>query len=123
MKEGKVDKLSKEEAGKMLARISKEWEMYEDDEGVQKIRRAYRVRNFMEGMAFLNQVAHIAESEGHHPDVHLESYQFVSVVIYTHSVKGLTDNDFILAAKIDDLKPKLSKRHKPRVPAEDPSTK
>uniref|UniRef100_A0A7S3YRF9 4a-hydroxytetrahydrobiopterin dehydratase n=1 Tax=Lotharella globosa TaxID=91324 RepID=A0A7S3YRF9_9EUKA len=86
-------------------------ELYEEEK-VPKIRRRYRVKNFVEGVKFFNDICEIAESENHHPDLHLEGYQHVTVCIYTHSVRGLTENDFILAAKIDGLQPKLSKYHK-----------
>ena len=57
----------------------------------------------MAGMGFLNQVARLAEDEGHHPDLHIEGYRHVWIEIWTHAVGGLSENDFILAAKIDGL--------------------
>ena len=58
--------------------------------------------NFVEALAFTNQVGHIAESENHHPDIYL-SWGKVVITIWTHKVDGLTESDFILAAKIDGL--------------------
>jgi 4a-hydroxytetrahydrobiopterin dehydratase len=49
------------------------------------------------------QIAAIAEEEGHHPDLRLHSYKFLEVTLTTHAIKGLSENDFILAAKIDEL--------------------
>ena len=73
--------------------------------GTQKdkawIERIFQFRNFTEAMAFLNCVAGIAEQEGHHPDFTLRNYRFVSVRLTTHAIKNLSENDFIVAAKID----------------------
>ena len=55
-------------------------------------------------MAFLNAAATIAEDQGHHPDLHVTGYRNVAVELYTHSVGGLTDNDFIVAAELDGVK-------------------
>ena len=74
------------------------WQLSED-----RIRRHFRFRDFREAMAFLNAMAEIAESEGHHPDFHLHDYATVDVELRTHAAGGLTENDFILAAKIDRL--------------------
>lgn len=70
----------------------------------QRIRKDWEVKNFVEGLEFFNRVGVIAESEEHHPDLHLVSYKNVSIEIWTHAIGGLSENDFILAAKIDELK-------------------
>ena len=57
----------------------------------------------MAGIDFFNKVAALAEDEGHHPDLHLEGYRQVTIVLWTHAVGGLTENDFILAAKINQI--------------------
>ena len=69
----------------------------------QRILKNWTVKNFMAGMAFFNEVAKLAEDEGHHPDLHIEGYRNVSIEIWTHAIGGLSENDFILAAKIDAL--------------------
>jgi len=69
--------------------------------GEKMIRKEFTFINFRQGMAFLNKIAAISEQEGHHPDVCI-SYSKVSVEIFTHAINGLSENDFILAAKIDD---------------------
>ena len=66
-----------------------------------RIRRDWQVRDFMTALAFFQQIAQIAEAEDHHPDLHLVGYRNVAIEIWTHAVGGLTENDFILAAKID----------------------
>ncbi len=68
-----------------------------------KLRRRISAKNFMAAIDYFNKIAVLAESEGHHPDLHLEGYRKVTIEIWTHAVGGLTENDFILAAKIDQL--------------------
>jgi 4a-hydroxytetrahydrobiopterin dehydratase len=69
----------------------------------QRIRKDWRVRNFIAGLDFFNRVGELAERDGHHPDLHLEGYRNVSIELWTHAIGGLSENDFILAAKIDQL--------------------
>ena len=71
--------------------------------GGQRIRKQWAVKNFMAGLAFFEKVAGVAQEQGHHPDLHLEGYRNLSIEIWTHAVGGLSENDFILAAKIDQL--------------------
>jgi 4a-hydroxytetrahydrobiopterin dehydratase len=61
----------------------------------------------MAAIEFCRQVADLAESEGHHPDLHLEGYRNVWIELWTHAIGGLSENDFILAAKIDLISVKL----------------
>lgn len=97
--EGGVPKLQPEEAEAYLANVPG-WQIIEDG---QRIRRQWRVKNFMAGMDFFNQIAQVAESEGHHPDLHLVGYRDVTVEIWTHAIGGLSENDFILASKINAI--------------------
>ena len=73
----------------------------------QRIRKEWVVKNFVAGIEFFDRVARLAEEEGHHPDLHLEGYRKVAIEIWTHAIGGLSENDFILAAKIDKLPVKL----------------
>jgi 4a-hydroxytetrahydrobiopterin dehydratase len=57
----------------------------------------------MAGMDFFNRIAEVAEDDNHHPDLHLEGYRNVRIELWTHAIGGLSENDFILAAKIDQL--------------------
>ena len=75
--------------------------------GGQRIRKEWVVRNFLAGIDFFQRVARLAEDEGHHPDLHLAGYRNVAIEIWTHAIGGLSENDFILAAKIDRLPIKL----------------
>lgn len=97
--EGGVDPCSLEEATDQLTKLSG-WRSTHQG---QRIRKDWTVKNFMAAIDFFNRVAEIAESEGHHPDLHVEGYRNVSIEIWTHAIGGLSENDFILAAKIDEL--------------------
>lgn len=97
--EGGVPKLTDAEATAQLAKLSN-WKLTNDG---QRIRKEWVVKNFMTGMRFFNKVAELAEAEGHHPDLHLVGYRNVAIEIWTHAIGGLSENDFILASKIDEL--------------------
>jgi len=67
-----------------------------------KLVRELKLKDFKEALAFVNQVGDIAEDEGHHPDIHV-SYNRVTLELWTHAIDGLSENDFIVAAKVDAL--------------------
>ncbi len=97
--EGGVPRLTPEQAAAQ-ARELDGWQIVHDS---QRIRKEWTVKNFMAGIRFFNDVAQIAEDEGHHPDLHLVGYRHLAIEIWTHAIGGLSENDFILAAKIDAL--------------------
>jgi 4a-hydroxytetrahydrobiopterin dehydratase len=72
----------------------------EDAAGHRQLTKTYRFKGFMPAVEFVNRIAPIAEAEGHHPDL-LVGYGAVTVELWTHAAGGLTENDFILAARID----------------------
>lgn len=76
-----------------------EWDVTEEHDAIYK---TFTFKNFYETMAFANAVAWIANTENHHPDIEL-TYNTCSVIWYTHSVSGLSENDFICASKVDQL--------------------
>jgi 4a-hydroxytetrahydrobiopterin dehydratase len=76
-----------------------EWVLVDD---AHLLAREFHFKDFKEAMAFTNKVADIAEAEGHHPDLSI-SWGSVGVELTTHAIGGLSENDFILAAKIDEL--------------------
>jgi 4a-hydroxytetrahydrobiopterin dehydratase len=83
----------------------------EEDEGwnlveERKITKSYEFQNFREALEFVNSVGQVAEKEGHHPDIHL-SWGKVVIDLWTHAIGGLSENDFILAAKTDGARRSL----------------
>ena len=97
--EGGVEKYTPAEAQKQLAALSG-WRLSGDGD---RIRKDWQLKNFMAGIEFFAKVAELAEAEGHHPDLHLEGYRHAWIELWTHAIGGLSENDFILAAKIDRL--------------------
>jgi 4a-hydroxytetrahydrobiopterin dehydratase len=78
-----------------------EWTLVER-EGIQRLERVFRFANFAEALAFTNRVGALAEEEGHHPAI-LTEWGRVTVTLWTHKIRGLHRNDFIMAAKLDAL--------------------
>ena len=90
--------LNQSEIQKYLKALQDGWDAVDD----KKIRREFHLGNFKEAMIFVKKVANLAESEGHHPDIHI-FYNKVMIELWTHSVGGLSEKDFKLAIKIDNL--------------------
>jgi 4a-hydroxytetrahydrobiopterin dehydratase len=97
--EGNVPLLSAHEVATLLGQVEG-WQVVADS---TRIRRTWTARNFMAAIDFFNRVAALAEQEGHHPDLHLEGYRNVTIEFWTHAIGGLSENDFILAAKINQI--------------------
>jgi 4a-hydroxytetrahydrobiopterin dehydratase len=81
-----------------LSRQVPEWEVVEE----HHLRRTFRFKNFREALEFVNRVGELAEEEGHHPDIAF-GWGKAEATIFTHKIDGLTESDFILAAKVDRL--------------------
>ncbi len=75
---------------------------WDPQDGKTRIHKHYRFKDFVEAMRFVNAMAALAESEGHHPDFSVH-WNAVDVTLWTHAIGGLSDNDFIVAAKLDRL--------------------
>ncbi len=81
-----------------LRRQVPEWEVVEE----HHLRRRFRFKNFLESLTFVNQVGELAEEQGHHPDIAF-GWGYVEISVWTHKLDGLTESDFIFAAKVDAL--------------------
>ncbi len=99
--EGGTPALTRDEIGTYAPEVP-EWNVADD---ALSISRGFRFKDFKEALAFVNKVGAIAEEEGHHPDIELFGYKNVRITLSTYAVKGLSENDFILGAKIDKLLP------------------
>jgi len=97
--EGGVEPCPLDEANEQLEQLDG-WYLTND---AQRIRKDWTVKNFVAGMDFFNGVMRVAEEDGHHPDLHIWGYRNVWIELWTHAIGGLSENDFILAAKIDQL--------------------
>ncbi len=97
--EGGVPPVGPEETAAMLADLPG-WSLTAEG---RRIRKTMVAKNFLAAIDFFNRVAELSEAEGHHPDLHLEGYRNVAVELWTHALGALSENDFILAARIDAL--------------------
>ncbi len=97
--EGGVAPLDAAQARDLLKQLHADWSLSAE---AKSLHRAYKVRDFFRTMSFVNAVAHIANLEDHHPDLEI-GYNYCRITYATHSIGGLSENDFICAAKIDRL--------------------
>ncbi len=97
--EGGVAPLEAEAAGNLMTQLHEDWQLSDD---AREIARTFRFKNYFRTMAFVNAVAWIAHQEDHHPDLEV-GYNRCHVRYSTHAIGGLSQNDFICAAKIDAL--------------------
>lgn len=97
--EGGVDPLSAEAANNLITQLDADWSLTDD---AREIARTYKFKNYYQTMAFVNALAWIAHGEDHHPDLEV-GYNRCHVRYSTHAIGGLSQNDFICAAKIDAL--------------------
>jgi 4a-hydroxytetrahydrobiopterin dehydratase len=96
--EGGIAPLNKNEVAEYKKHIQDDWKFTENN----KISKEYSFVNYKHTMEFVNKVANLAEEEGHHPVIHVY-YGKVMIELWTFTINGLSENDFILASKIDKL--------------------
>ena len=95
---GGVPPLTSGEAERYLAEVPG-WTL---NDSATRVERRFEFKNFVEAIDFANKIGAIAEREGHHPDICF-GWGYCSVVFFTHKIKGLHENDFIMAAKVNEL--------------------
>ena len=98
--EGGVAPLAAEAAWKLAAEVP-DWKVSIEP---PRVSREFKFKDFAGAMKFVNRVAELAEAEGDHPDIHVH-WNRVELVLWTHDIGGLSENDFIVAAKVDTLAP------------------
>ncbi len=98
--EGGTPPFTEQQEDEYISKVPK-WSLLRD--GEHKIRRQFTFKDFKEALAFVNIVGEVAEEEQHHPDIYI-FYNKVQLDLFTHAVGGLSENDFIMAAKIDSKK-------------------
>ena len=96
--EGGTPPLPIEKVNEYKTQLNQSWQIIEN----KKIRREFIFKDFKESVAFVIKVAALAENEGHHPDIYI-FYNKVTLELSTHAISGLSENDFILAVKIDKI--------------------
>ncbi|MBI4084914.1 MAG: 4a-hydroxytetrahydrobiopterin dehydratase [Candidatus Liptonbacteria bacterium] len=104
--EGGVLPLGENEIKVYLSQVKDGWQVVDLSASLgasnKKIQKEFKFEDFKKAMEFVNKVADIAEEESHHPDIYI-FYNMVKIELWTHAVNGLSENDFILAAKIDKI--------------------
>ena len=101
--EGGISPLSREQILENL-KVLENWTLSQD---AKSIRKEYLMKDFMSAIDLVEKIASAAEEEDHHPDIHLTGYRKLAIELSTHAIHGLSENDFILAAKIDNLPKRL----------------
>ncbi len=99
--EGNIPAFNIDEIHKYLKKVDG-WDVKKDQSSSFYLIKEFKFINFIESQNFINKVGEIAEKEGHHPDIWF-GWGYAKIKIFTHSIKGLAQNDFILAAKIDKI--------------------
>jgi len=100
--EGNIPAFDIKEIHKYLKKVDG-WDVKENQDKSYFLKKNYKFKNFIESQNFVNEVGKIAETESHHPDIHF-GWGYAQIIIFTHSIKGLAESDFILASKIDQIK-------------------
>jgi 4a-hydroxytetrahydrobiopterin dehydratase len=95
---GGVPPLAGEELARLTAELDHDWEVIDE----HHLRKTFTFANFVDALVFVNRVGDLAESQNHHPDIHL-AWGKATVEIWTHKIDGLTESDFVFAAKTETL--------------------
>ena len=93
---GGVTPIEKEGIKTLMKQLEDGWEVYKNKE----IRKEYIFTKYTDAIIFTNKIAELSEKEGHHPFIHID-YKKVTIILFTHKINGLHENDFILASKSD----------------------
>lgn len=97
--QGGVEPFDEQKISQWLEFVAPAWTNQDN----HHIRREIVLKNFKQVIALVNQIADLAEEQGHHPNLNIHNYKNLTITIFTHKIDGLWDSDFILAAKIDKL--------------------
>ena len=99
--EGGVPSLDLSEIHKYQKKVDG-WDIKPNEKKIYFLEKKFKFKNFLESQNFVNKVGEVSEAEGHHPDITF-GWGYVNISVTTHAIKGLSENDFILAAKIDKI--------------------
>ena len=99
--EGNISAFDYSEIHKYLKKVN-DWKVKEDNKKNYFLEKKFKFKNFLSSQKFINLIGDISEKEGHHPDISF-GWGYAKIKIYTHAISGLSENDFILAAKIDNI--------------------
>ena len=94
--QGGIPPLENKEINTLMQQLENGWKVYKNKE----IRKIYLFTQYTDAIIFTNKIAELSEKEGHHPFIHID-YKKVTIILFTHKINGLHENDFILASKCD----------------------
>jgi 4a-hydroxytetrahydrobiopterin dehydratase len=97
--QGGVPPLKGQELAKLQEQLGGQWQVVNE----HHLEKSYKFKNFREALDFVNRVGEVAEAEGHHPDIFL-AWGKVKLTVWTHKIDGLTESDFVFAAKVDQCR-------------------
>jgi len=95
---GGIQSLKGSDLTRLASKLNPGWQVVNE----HHLEREFKFNNFRDALAFTNKVGELAEAQGHHPDVYL-AWGKVKITLWTHKIDGLTESDFIMAAKVDQL--------------------
>ena len=78
------------------------WDVKPNEKKIYYLEKNFKFKNFLDSQSFINKVSEISEKENHHPDIYF-GWGYAKIIVTTHAIEGLSENDFILAAKIDQI--------------------
>ena len=96
--QGGIDPLKNEEISIMMQKLPTKWDVKES----KKLIKEYKFNSYKEAVGFANKIAILSEEEEHHPYIHI-NYKTIKIIMFTHKINGLHENDFIIAAKCDEI--------------------
>ena len=96
--QGGIDPLKNEEISIMMQKLPTKWTVKEN----KKLIKEYTFNSYKEAVGFAKKIAVLSEEEGHHPYIHI-NYKTIKIIMFTHKINGLHENDFIIAAKCDEI--------------------
>ena len=99
--DGKIPPFDISEIHKYLKKVD-DWDVKNNNKESYFLEKKFKFKNFIQSQKFINKIGELAENEGHHPDISF-GWGYAKIKIFTHAIKGLTESDFILAAKIDKI--------------------
>ena len=99
--EGNISALDLSEIHKYQKKVDG-WDVKPNEKNIYFLEKNFKFKNFLESQSFINKVSEISEKENHHPDISF-GWGYAKIVVTTHAIEGLSENDFILAAKIDQI--------------------
>ena len=96
--QGGIPPLDNHQINLLLTKLSSQWKVYKDKELI----KSFKFQEYLKAIKFVNLVVSLSEEQGHHPYIHI-NYKEIKIILFTHKIDGLHENDFLMAIKIDEI--------------------